>query len=100
MCALPFSALLGAPVLLSAVLALAACGSSNGTNGFSAPDDGGTTGSDATADTGGGSGDGGMLLGNGGLGTATSLAITPANSTLSVTSLTTLPTETLSARVT
>lgn len=90
------SAALAAVVVLA--LALAACGSSNSSNGFAPGGDGGT-GGDATADTGTGN-DGGMLLGDSGLGTATSLAITPPDSTITVTSLTMPQTETLTARVT
>lgn len=90
------SAALVAVVALA--LALAACGSGNSSNGFTGGDGG--TGSDATADTGTPGDDGGMLLGDGGLGTPTSLAITPANSTLTVTSLSMPQTEPLTAKVT
>jgi hypothetical protein len=84
--------------LAAAALLAAGCGSSNNSNGFSPTTDGGM-GSDATADSGGD--DGGSLIGSeGGLGTATSIAISPANSTLTVTSLTKPQTEILTARVT
>jgi hypothetical protein len=96
--AMPLLAAVG--LVLALVLPSAAgCGSSNSSNGFTPTADGGGPGSDATADSGGD--DGGSLIGSeGGLGTATSLAITPASSTLTVTSLTSPQTETLTARVT
>ncbi len=92
---IPSAALVAVVVL---AMTLAACGSGNSSNGFTGGDGG--TGGDATADTGAPGDDGGMLLGDGGLGTATSLAISPANSTLTVTNLAMPQTETLTAKVT
>jgi hypothetical protein len=87
-----------AAFLLLAAAVLAGCGSSNSGNGFAPGSDGGT-GADATADSGGD--DGGILIGGeGGLGTPTGLAINPASSSFTVTSLTTPQTETLTARAT
>jgi hypothetical protein len=85
-------------IVAAATAALAGCGSSNSSNGFTPTGDGGA-GSDATADSGGD--DGGILIGGeGGLGTPTGLAINPASSSFTVTSLTSPQTETLTARAT
>jgi hypothetical protein len=90
-----FSGVLACAALLVAATVVSACGSSNKGNGFT-PGDGGT--SDATTES--GADDGGSLLGDGGLGNATALAINPAASTLAVTNLASPQTETLTARVT
>jgi hypothetical protein len=85
--------------LLVAVALAAACGSSGNKSGFAPTSDGGAS-DGTTTDSPSGGDDGGTLIGEGGLGTATSLAITPANSTITVTSLTSPQTETLTAKVT